>query len=438
MIEFNCVCKQYKFSLPLEMAGGLIQCPTCRRLVDVPNLGELAHIDEDGGYKFEGESTSKKLDAKVATRAFSTARVDEYGEEIDLRTSFEEIQRVRVPNTPGTLDGVKPIPPKYDPITGELIRPLPIKNDTPQRVLPVHPESDEPIDAVPIPVQKLSYSVVPPANMSLGGAFIALLQPANIVVMGFILLMHLFLQLSAMTASVFFFAFVAPLALVLGLIGHYGNVIDEVGPSGRDELPAPLRNVSFGEDMWRPFCQLSFALFLAFLPLWISEDVAMPLGVRQIVQIICLVFGVIVAPAMVLTSVTSGTYLNLRPDRVAGSIAVCFSPYVFTIITFAGAGFLYVFALDIIAQSTLSLFHGKSIAVGMTQVGLGYTVLAAAIYVAHAFCWQLGLIYRTYHDRFPWILQRHVPVRMAERTRSLPGRSHPGHLPPMNAAGKFE
>ena len=79
------------------------------------------------------------------------------------------------------------------------------------------------------------------------------------------------------------------------------------------------------------------------------------------------------------------------------------------------------------------LFHGKSIAVGMTQVGLGYAMLAGAIYVAHAFCWQLGLIYRTYHDRFPWILQRHIPVRMAERTRSIPGRSHPGHLPPLKA-----
>lgn len=427
MIEFNCVCKQYKFSLPPEMAGSLIQCPTCRRLVDVPTLDELAHIDTDGGYKFDGESQSKKLDAKIATRAFSSQRVDEYGQEIDMRQTFEEVQRAGVAHVPGTLDGVRKIPPKYDPVTGELIRPLAIKDEAPKRVLPVEPASDEPLDAVPIPPPKLSYSVIPPANISLGFVFVALFQPGNLVVMGFILLMHFFMHLMAATVLMgFIFVVVAPTLLIMGLIGHFGNVIDEIGPSGRDELPAPLRDASFYDDMWRPFTQVLIALFISLLPFLICLRVSLPFGVRAVVEIICLCAGAFAAPALLLTEVTSGTHENMRPDRVAGVIAICGSRYIIVCATFVGGAVLYWLAIDRMAEATFSMFHGKSIAFGLTETALAYAILAAAIYVIHAFCWQMGLIYRTYHDRFPWILQRHIPVRLAQRTRS-----HPGHLPPV-------
>jgi hypothetical protein len=429
MIEFNCVCKQYKFSLPPEMAGSLIQCPTCRRLVDVPTLEELVHIDDDGGYKFEGESQPKKLDTKLATRAFTAQHIDEFGEEIDLRNSFEEIQRVGIPHAPGTLDGVKPIPPKYDPVTGELIRALPIKNDTPQRVLPVEPENDEPLDAVPIPPPKLSYSVIPEANMPLGSVFIALLQPVNLVVMGFILLLHFLAQVtSVIVLTGFIFVFIVPLLLGMALIGHYGNVIEEIGPGGRDELPTPLRNASFGEDIWWPFVRIDVALFLSYLPAWISLDVPMPLGMRHGVDIICLVFGTLVAPAMILTSVTSGTYQNLRPDRVAGVISICGARYFLPCLTFTAAMALYGFGFQTLDLGSATLMHLKGFSVGLTEMASGYAVLAAAIYLTHAVCWQLGLIYRTYHDRFPWTMQRHISVRKVQGARP-----HPGQLPPMKA-----
>jgi hypothetical protein len=32
----------------------------------------------------------------------------------------------------------------------------------------------------------------------------------------------------------------------------------------------------------------------------------------------------------------------------------------------------------------------------------------ATIYVAHLFCWKLGLIYRERHSRFGWTWQEHV------------------------------
>jgi hypothetical protein len=307
-----------------------------------------------------------------------------------------------------------------------LIRPLAIKNEEPTRVLPVEPASDEPLDAVPIPPPKLSYSVIPPASISLGFVFLALLTPANMVVMGFILLMHLFLEVTALTTSVFYFIFLAPLILLMGLIGHYGNVIDEIGPSGRDELPAPLRDASFYDDMWRPFTQVCMAFFLACLPLWLCTEAPLPPGTGALVELICVIAAMLAVPALLLTAVTSGTHSNLRPDRVAGVIAVCGSRYAVVCITFAGTCVLYWLALGVIWDAMMSLLHNKGFAVGLTQSAIGYAMLAGGIYLAHAFCWQLGLIYRTYHDRFPWVLQRHIPVKMAQRTRS-----HPGQLPPI-------
>ena len=40
MISFACRCK-HRFSLPDDQAGGIIQCPDCGRLNDVPTLDDL-------------------------------------------------------------------------------------------------------------------------------------------------------------------------------------------------------------------------------------------------------------------------------------------------------------------------------------------------------------------------------------------------------------
>ena len=45
---------------------------------------------------------------------------------------------------------------------------------------------------------------------------------------------------------------------------------------------------------------------------------------------------------------------------------------------------------------------------------LVYPMLMIAIYLAHFFCWHLGLIYREHANRFPWILQRHVSARVQD------------------------
>jgi len=51
-IGFSCKCN-FKFSLPDEEAGGLIQCPKCGLLNDIPLHQDLASITDEGLYKLD-------------------------------------------------------------------------------------------------------------------------------------------------------------------------------------------------------------------------------------------------------------------------------------------------------------------------------------------------------------------------------------------------
>ena len=288
------------------MAGGLVQCPRCRRLVDVPTIGEMTRIDADGGYKFEDEPAGTTAQPVVrldtTSRAFGAARVDDFGEDIDMRATFEDIQRAGVENAPGTLGNGRPVSPKYDPISGELIRPLTVKGEEPKRVLALQPagtQGEEVLDAIPVPLVKLHYSTVPQANISLGAVFMTLLRPTNVIVMSFVLIGHMMAQVTGLIVIMgFIFVFIAPLLLIFAIFGHYGNTIEEIGPGGRDELPTPMRDASFYADIWQPFTQVLTALFVAYLPLIIAGKLPLTPDLRQILQLAMCVAGTVLAPGI--------------------------------------------------------------------------------------------------------------------------------------------
>src|SRR5215213_8093263 len=146
MIDFPCPCGRYKFSVPQDMAGGLVQCPECHRLCDVPTPGELQSLDDDGAYKLGPtidpvEDPQARL-RKVA-RAFTRKHRDESGEEIDLRPTYDEIAAAGTDDGSMALaDEVDMHAPQYDPLTGQLIRPIDIKRDP----------SDRPETVAPIPI----------------------------------------------------------------------------------------------------------------------------------------------------------------------------------------------------------------------------------------------------------------------------------------------
>jgi hypothetical protein len=59
-----------------------------------------------------------------------------------------------------------------------------------------------------------------------------------------------------------------------------------------------------------------------------------------------------------------------------------------------------------------------------------WPLLVGGIYLMHAFCWYLGLAYRKYHEKFPWVFQRHIPQ---DTTR----RHHPNLAEAMEAGTRI-
>jgi DNA-directed RNA polymerase subunit RPC12/RpoP len=155
MIRFRCTCK-HPFETDDNMAGGLVQCPKCGRLNDIPTLSDLQFIAEDGTYKVGIEAVDAAAEARRLSeleRAFSRTRVDEYGAEIDLRPTMEDIRNAGSDEIPLELkDEIRPGAPKYDPVTGELIRSMEIRTPT---------AAEAAVPAMPIASRTLKYGELP-------------------------------------------------------------------------------------------------------------------------------------------------------------------------------------------------------------------------------------------------------------------------------------
>src|SRR5207248_6101640 len=112
-------------------------CPNCGKLVDVPTLTELESLSADGTYKLDAPPhvpTVQEEQAHVAElhRVFTRDHVDQYGREIDLRPTMDDVRRSGVDEVSVEMkDELKPGAPRYDPVTGELVRPMDVKGDQP-------------------------------------------------------------------------------------------------------------------------------------------------------------------------------------------------------------------------------------------------------------------------------------------------------------------
>jgi hypothetical protein len=419
MISFACRCS-YRFSLPEDQAGGMIQCPSCHRLVDVPNLGDLGHIDEEGNYKFNDDGMIPLADEEnrlpTLHRVFTRQRVDQDGSDIDLRPTMEDVLQAGTEELAFELaEQIKPSPPKYDPLTGERVKPLDVRPDDQQHIDPRN---------VPMARRAVNYAAGD-LNPRIGILHIGvkLLEPVNLFVMSLIVLVHIFLQPINLLMAAGLFLVVPLWVIGVGLLlSHYGNVIDETGPSARDELPRPLREASLHEDIWQPMTHVVGAFILCYWPILFFPRFQAPLlaGGLGIV-------GTFFFPAVLLTLATSGTSVNLRPDRIFGVILAIGARYFAIIgllllaVTTYGLG-LWRFQFD---SQRLFMFASSA---RMGRLGqpwwfemwVAYPALLVGIYLMHWFCWSLGAAYRAHHEAFPWVYQRHIPTRLRERTQLPP------------------
>lgn len=412
MIDFPCHCG-HRFSVPADMAGASIQCPKCHLLNDVPTLGDLPGILPDGTYAMDAPTPRDPEKLAGMLRAFDRSKYEEDGTEKDLRPSLEDVLRAGAPPAP---PGSTPITkgPKYDPETGELLRPVEVApaaavvggggagggGASGARARPVIPYAEP-----------KTHARVPPMRV-----FLELFSPANAMVMAFIFAFHLLLQVMVIIVSVLF-PIVVIFVLIVAILAHYGCVIDDVGPDDRDELPRPLRNLSFIDDIWTPFWNFIGAWILCYGP---SSFAAVRLGTDNRPGLFAVaslwMLGSILFPAVWLTLQTSGAALtNLRPDRVLGLIrATGPGRYALLVLFWIVAMNVYaagVYGLDFAATVGLLIWKGR---VSKFYWAAAILLLMLGIYLMHAFCWQLGLLYRAKHHAFPWALQRHIRLEKRE------------------------
>jgi hypothetical protein len=437
MIRFACTCK-HRFEVEDDQAGGMLQCPACGRLNDVPTLGDLPHLNEDGTYEVEVDRPQDDP-ARLAQLSLYYAKGthDADGDEIDLRIQPADIRAAGgdpddegIPLADDVSVHRRAAAPKYDPETGELIRPIELKPD---------PDGD-PVDPSTIPVAKaaINYARGETAKrVTPMRALIELLMPVNVAVMLFVFVVHVFLQMALIVVlSGLVFVFVGPLILAALLVSHYGNVIDEIGPQDRDELPRPLRTVSLRDDLWDPFVNVAASFMLCYLPVAVvaARTNTLPAMPWTVLVGALLLLATALLPAVLLTTTTSGTFINLRPDRLWGVIRTCGANYVvaviacvLTIVCYGGG----IFAADMALVSAMNSNTFMNLP-RWAHWAIGYPLLSVGIYIAHFFCWYLGLLYRAHHDAFPWALQRHVrdPAVQAKRFGSrLPDANALAGLP---------
>src|SRR3954452_23725902 len=187
MIRFVCTCG-HRFEVADDMGGVSIQCPKCHLLVDVPSMHELGSFTDEGTYRLdanEGLPTDNPDRLADLGIIYSKTKIDEEGNEIDLRTLPAGRSTVRgfydEEEDAGEID-LKPrepievsTRPKYDPETGELIKPIDLAPD---------PVRDTPPNEIPMAVATINYASgnmdrrVSPLKLA-----IELLMPMNIVVM---------------------------------------------------------------------------------------------------------------------------------------------------------------------------------------------------------------------------------------------------------------
>ena len=425
MIHFPCKCGN-RFELPADQAGGLVQCDRCGLLVDVPSMNDLASMHEDGTFAFDaaGPAVDPTTVADLH-RLFTNRTADQYGNEKDLRSTVEELRLVG--DDPAETPRVKP---RYDPVTGELIRALQLKDDKPRPVLSLDPTPVVPVPVPPMarpaprPVKSLGYAVGDSRKQTTALSLVVdLFQPGNTAVLTFVYFGALIgrIVLAAVTGySERFLATLWPLLVVQLpmwlIVSHLGVVIEETGPDASDELPRPLRNLDFGEDIVGPFLKVMLAGLICFWPTVLAArwvDLSTTPGAAVFAGVF--LAGCAIFPGVLLTAVTGTTILNLRPDRVIAVVRQCGPGYLLSV-----AAVVPTIAIGTYYLAGEFLFP-QQIETGFFKAFNNpfslFTLLGLFVCTLHWFGWHLGLMYRLHHADFPWLAQRHVKrERPARRT----------------------
>lgn len=426
MIRFKCNCRA-TLEVPEELAGTSIQCPECHRLVDIPLLSDLAHMEADGTLRIEPPSVKHEDRDAELLRAYRPNRQDYDGTDYDLRVDFDTVLKAGADERPlEQASQLRPGVPKYDPVTGELIEPLAIKAEAPQRVLPLQPGQQVPAGAMALEYHRGQAIASSGQPLSALAVSLQLWIPANLAVWIAVLFAHAINLLFTipMASGLAFLAILAWPPLMI-IAAHFCNVVEDTGPMERDELPGMLRGMGFRDDIFMPFCNLAVSLAMVYLPavlIWLALSAPPLRPFRLPVMLVFVLLGSFVFPAAFLTMSTSGSIVNAAPHRVLGVIRACGPGYLTLVplwlLTLAvyGAGFWFTQVYIYNRFDALAFLLGKPTSSAfLPPLVITLPLLIAGIYFMHLFCWMLGRMYRVHHAKFPWLYQQHIRQKRFER-----------------------
>jgi hypothetical protein len=413
MIKFRCLCSAL-IEVGDDFAGMSLQCPKCRRLVDVPTLSDLPSLSEDGSFKIDELKLRNEADRlSDLQRVYAPGRVDEHGNEKDLREQFHQDDSPIEMADDDVLEVIneEPVAPKYDPVTGELVRAVELRNE---------PVKFDP-NSIPMAKAVINYAQGDDTREFSGWRIIpAMFRYENLFVILIILFVHVFLQLMmAPVAAGMLIVLPGLIVLIAALLGHYANVIEDIGFEGKDELPRPLRDASLYDDIWRPFINMCLAIMVCYGPAVFYHRFPPMYAVAYLGTV--LIVGTIGFPAVLLTTTSSGTVINLAPHKLLRVITASGVKYLFAVILWVATAVVYLVGMIGILWPLAKLLTSLTGSVSNILLPLvfAYPVLMLGIAMAHGLCWYLGLIYRAHHDQFDWYLQQHQ--RRGEMIRSPSG-----------------
>jgi hypothetical protein len=206
-------------------------------------------------------------------------------------------------------------------------------------------------------------------------------------------------------------------------LSHYTCVVDDIATEDRDELPRPLRNLSWHDDLWGPFVHFAGSLIICYGPMVAFLYMPPVVGLAMIFAV--LIAGTIAFPAVFLTMTTSGTVMNLSPDRLLRVMRAIGPSYVLCVIYWALAAGSYFVGMLGTTLSLMALFMQPGMLPWYLSppMAVSYPMLLAAVIIMHGFCWYLGLQYREHHEQFGWAFQFHA--RREERPRRRAAATDP-------------
>jgi hypothetical protein len=415
MIKFPCKCG-FQFEVAQERAGEPLQCPRCMILNEVPLLSDLADLENDGTIRMEPISREEQgAREEELRRTYLPRRQDETGNDIDMRNTFQQYVNAGADDVPLELkDNLRPGTPKYDPVSGELIKPLAMRGEEARPVIPI---------ASGPPTLHYEKNYFSPAQ-AIWRAPMLLFTPGSSAVLLIMVAVHIsMLAVWVLVGGGLIWAGFIPFFVYMMTIAHVANIIEETGPEEKDELPTPMRGASWYEDIWLPFfrfltafaiCHAPAFLAIFFLKAHSPATVALFRGL--------FLAGSFFFPAALLIVNTSGTYINLRPDRILGTIGAIGIRYGLVVL-------LWLVSAWLLVEGTLrgivwaaSLVALDPPAVAPPNIGITLAEITFGMYLIHMFSWILGGLYRSCHPKFPWVYQRYITPPKIKRRKVRPHR----------------